>query len=206
MIHVMLMYRYMLIHVHPSSFYTTKIDEFVCPPYISETVAVRIMKLAHCPRIASTTIKLISKPILLPIFPILLKQFSELALARSANRRRRLFVYGDSTESVGFHYVDNLVLPPGTSICIILFSLLIRPCVLLPRCSYGKLNCDGLYILITLIYIITPLLTSTHKPVLARDPSSFIITARCGLMKSFERPVLAESFVFIEVSRKPGPV
>ena len=26
--------------------YTTKIDEFVCPPNISETVAVRIMKLA----------------------------------------------------------------------------------------------------------------------------------------------------------------
>ena len=28
---------------------TTKIDEFVCPPNISETVAVRIMKLAHRP-------------------------------------------------------------------------------------------------------------------------------------------------------------
>ena len=34
---------------------------------ISKTVAVRIMKLAHRPRIASTTIKLISKPILLSI-------------------------------------------------------------------------------------------------------------------------------------------
>ena len=33
--------------------------------------------------------------------------------------------------------------------------------------SYGELNCDGLHILITFIYIITPLLTSTHKPVLA---------------------------------------
>ena len=35
--------------------YATKIDEFVCPPNISETVAVRIMKLTHRPRIASTT-------------------------------------------------------------------------------------------------------------------------------------------------------
>ena len=38
--------------------------------------------------------------------------------------------------------------------------------------SYGELNCDGLHILITFIYIITPLLTSTYKPGLARDPSS----------------------------------
>ena len=47
--------------------YTTKIEEFVCPPNISETVAVRITKPAHRPRIASTTIKLISKPILLSV-------------------------------------------------------------------------------------------------------------------------------------------
>ena len=39
--------------------------------------------------------------------------------------------------------------------------------------SYGELNCcDRLHILITFIYIITPVLTSTHKPVLARAPSS----------------------------------
>ena len=47
--------------------YTTKIDGVVCPPNISETLAVRTVKLAHRPRIASTTIKLISKPILLSI-------------------------------------------------------------------------------------------------------------------------------------------
>ena len=47
--------------------YTTKIDGVVCPPNISDTVAVRTMKLAHRPRIASTTITLISKPILLSI-------------------------------------------------------------------------------------------------------------------------------------------
>ena len=41
--------------------YTTKIGTFVCPPHISETVAVRIMKRAHRPRIASTTNKLIFK-------------------------------------------------------------------------------------------------------------------------------------------------
>ena len=43
----------------------TNIEEFVCPPNISETVAVRTVKLAHRPHIASTTIKLISKIILL---------------------------------------------------------------------------------------------------------------------------------------------
>ena len=47
--------------------YTTKIDGVVCPPNISETVAVRTVKLTHRPRIASTTIKFISKPILLSI-------------------------------------------------------------------------------------------------------------------------------------------
>ncbi len=47
--------------------YTTKIDGVVCPPNISETVAGRLMKLAHPPRIAPTTIKFISKPILLSI-------------------------------------------------------------------------------------------------------------------------------------------
>ena len=46
-----------------NSIYNTKIARFVCPPNISETVAVRIMKLAHRPRIASTTITLTSKPI-----------------------------------------------------------------------------------------------------------------------------------------------
>ena len=52
---------------------TTKIGTFVCPPNISETVAVRIMKLAHRPRIASTTIKLVSKSILLSFLAILFK-------------------------------------------------------------------------------------------------------------------------------------
>ncbi len=37
--------------------YTTKIDGVVCQPNISETVAGRLMKLAHRPRIASTMIK-----------------------------------------------------------------------------------------------------------------------------------------------------
>ena len=38
--------------------------------------------------------------------------------------------------------------------------------------SYGTFNCDRLHIVITFTYIITPLPTSTHKPVLARAPSS----------------------------------
>ena len=36
--------------------YTTKIGTLFCPPHISETVAVRIMKLAHRPRIANKLI------------------------------------------------------------------------------------------------------------------------------------------------------
>ena len=59
---------------------TTKIYGVVCPPNISETVAGRLMKLAHRQRIASTTIKLISKNVLLSILSILFKIFS-------ANRR-----------------------------------------------------------------------------------------------------------------------
>ena len=127
--------------------YTTKIDEFVCPPNISETVAVRIMKLAHRPRIASATIKLISKPILLSILSILLKTtFGQKCKS--------------STPSVGFRFVDIFVLPSGRSICIILFSLLIRPYVLLRRiemwwAAYSNYSC-------TSIYNVTPLLTSIH--------------------------------------------
>ena len=37
---------------------------------------------------------------------------------------------------------------------------------------YGELNCDRLHILITFVYSITSLLTSTHKPVLVRNPSN----------------------------------
>ena len=48
------------------------------------------MKLAHRPRIASTMIKIISKPILLPILLILVKKFSESLLTQSANYRRHL--------------------------------------------------------------------------------------------------------------------
>ena len=64
--------------VIPSTIYTTKIGEFVCPPNISEAVAVRITKLAHRPRIASTTIKLISKPILLSILLFLVKSIQRI--------------------------------------------------------------------------------------------------------------------------------
>ena len=52
--------------------YTT-IDGVVCPPNISETVAGRLMKLAHRQGIASTTIKLIFKKTLLSILSILVK-------------------------------------------------------------------------------------------------------------------------------------
>ena len=44
-----------LTHLYSDGFviYTTKIDGVVCPPNISETFAVRTLKLAHRPRIAS---------------------------------------------------------------------------------------------------------------------------------------------------------
>ena len=65
--------------------YTTKIDEVVCPPNISETVALRTVKLAHRPCIASTTIKFISKPILLSILQIILKTIKP--IGADANRK-----------------------------------------------------------------------------------------------------------------------
>ena len=46
--------------MRPSPTRPTKIDGVVCPPNIYETVAGRLIKLAHRQRIASTTIKLIS--------------------------------------------------------------------------------------------------------------------------------------------------
>ena len=50
--HVLIRYhKYIIIII-----YTTKIDGVVCPPNISETVAGRLMKLAHRPPIASTMI------------------------------------------------------------------------------------------------------------------------------------------------------
>ena len=61
-------------------YYTTKIGEFVCPPNISETIAARIMKLAHRPRIASTMIKLIFKPTLPSILSISLKTIQRIGL------------------------------------------------------------------------------------------------------------------------------
>ena len=48
--------------------YNTKIDEFVCPPNISQTVAIRTVKLAHRSRIVSTTNKLISNQFYCPFY------------------------------------------------------------------------------------------------------------------------------------------
>ncbi len=48
------------------------------------------MKLAHRPRIASTMIKLISKPILLPILLILVKKFSESSLTQNYSANQNL--------------------------------------------------------------------------------------------------------------------
>ena len=85
----------------------TKIDDFVCPINSSETVAVRIVKLAHRPPIASTAITV---------------HFINCINRNSGNRRWPEARYPK-------HRPDKrgyiLVLPPGRSICITLCSLLI---------------------------------------------------------------------------------
>ena len=119
---------------------TTKIDELVCPSNISETLAVRIMKLTHRSRIASTTIKLISKSSLLYFLSILLKTIKLTSAGPNANHScgaetsPAFFVLCDSADSVRFRFVDSLVLPSGRSICIIFLSLLI---LIVLTYSYG---------------------------------------------------------------------
>ena len=105
-----------LIDVAGSQIYTTKIDVIVCPPNISETVAGRLMKLAHRPRIASTMIKLISKPILLPILLILVKLIQRIV----ADPKRKLSPPFDSADSV-----PSLGHPaPGSGKMLSLFTVL----------------------------------------------------------------------------------
>ena len=96
--------------------YTTKIDEVVCQPNISETVAGRLMKLAHRPRIASTMIKLFSKPIVLPILLILVKTIQRIV----ADPKRKLSPPFDSADSV-----PSLGHPaPGSGKMLSLFTVL----------------------------------------------------------------------------------
>ena len=99
-----------------TAIYTTKIDGVVCPPNISETVAGRLMKLTHRPRIASTMIKLISKPILLPILLILVKTIQRIV----ADPKRKFsppFHSADSVPSLGH-------LAPGSGKMLSLFTVL----------------------------------------------------------------------------------
>ena len=99
-----------------SLIYTTIIDRVVCPPNISETVAGRLMKLAHRPHIASTMIKLISKPILLPILLILVKTIQRIV----ADPKRKLSPPFDSADSV-----PSLGHPaPGSGKMLSLFTVL----------------------------------------------------------------------------------
>ena len=94
--------------------YTTKRDGVVCPPNISETVAGRLMKLAHRPRIASTMI--ISKPILLPILLFLVKTIQRIV----ADPKRKLSPPFDSADSV-----PSLGYPaPGSGKMLSLFTVL----------------------------------------------------------------------------------
>ena len=94
----------------------SKIDGVVCPPNISETVAGRLTKLAHRPRTASTMIKLISKPILLPILLILVKTLQRIV----ADPKRKLsppFDSADPVPSLGHH-------APGSGKMLSLFTVL----------------------------------------------------------------------------------
>ena len=102
--------------VYGPNIYTTKIYGVVCPPNISETVAGRLMKLAHRPRIASTMINLISKPILLPILLILVKTIQRIV----ADPKRKLSPPFDSADSV-----PSLGHPaPGSGKMLSLFTVL----------------------------------------------------------------------------------
>ena len=92
--------------------YTTKIGTFVCPPHISETVAVTIMKLAHRPHIASATKTLISKKNYCPFDQFYLRQFKRIGTP--------------STPNIAQINMDNVVLLSDRSLCIILCSPLIR--------------------------------------------------------------------------------
>ena len=92
------------------------------------------MKLAHRPRIASTTIKLIPKPILLSILSILLKPIERIDAEYPKHRPDKHVRNGQGAAvwQINLYYI------------IFLLSLYIAYC-------YGELNCDGLHILITLI-------------------------------------------------------
>ena len=74
-----------------------------------------------------------------------------------------------------FDINDYLNIAHAKGICIIRY---------IDPYSYGELNCDRLHILITFIYSITPLLTSTHKTVLARAPSSVFYMTCCIILEN----------------------
>ena len=99
------------------SIYTTKIDGVVCPPNISETVAGRLMKLAHRQRIASTTIKLISTKVLLSILSILVNTFQRI-VADPKHKLSPPFDSADSVSSLGYPApVSGNMLPLFTVLC-----------------------------------------------------------------------------------------
>ena len=141
--------------------YTTKIEEFVCPPNISETVAVRIMKVAHRPRIACLDN---DKTHFKTNVTVHLTNF--FFLNHSANRR------WPSAQIAAAICLFTVIRPtPLVSVSWIiwgchlpeqLFVLYDFLYVSVLAYSYGELNCDRLHILITFIYIITPLFTWTQ--------------------------------------------
>ena len=92
--------------------YTTKIGTFVCPPHISETVAVTIMKLAHRPRILPRQRRhSFQNKFYCTFDQFYLRQFKRIGTP--------------CTPNIAQINMDNLVLLSDRSLCIILFSPLI---------------------------------------------------------------------------------
>ena len=81
---------------------------------------------------------------------------------------------GSSVPSLPYYCIFDINYHPNIAHILYARGICISPYV--GPYSYCEFNyCDRLHILITFIYIITPLPTSTHKPVLARAPSSVIL-------------------------------
>ena len=100
------------------SIYTTKIVECVCPPTISETVAVRTMILAQCPRIASITIKLFQNKFYYPFYTLYLKKCIQSALVHQTSPR---YMQGEGrwccylADQFVLYYLLNLSAPTVTA-------------------------------------------------------------------------------------------
>ena len=124
--------------------YTTKIVEFVCPPHISETVGVRIMKLPHRPDSSKYCLDNDQTR-----FKINLNvHFLNFIKNNSANRR-----YTPNIAQINMMQAHGFKGQFGRTICELYYFLYLSVSTLSPYVgySYSELNCDGLHILISLL-------------------------------------------------------